>query len=195
MAQHGKIVYGCTPHGVAALRELYSYLLADYLPRRYPSVFHLEQGNIHLHNVVTGNTHATIAPEDPDSALQILGETVEEDLFLLRETASGHECTAVVCCFPSGFTPCEKLGKLLSEIHEPVPHFDKIAKSMERFFGKLEVGRSVKRMNVSIFFHSYSSNVSLTAISGMSKHMTSCLTAKATTLMAQKQMKMLIFQR
>ncbi len=69
-------------------------------------------------------------------------------MFLLRETPRGHESTAFVCCFPSGFDPSEKLGRLLSEIHGPVPGYDRIAASMERFFGKLEVGRSVKRMNV-----------------------------------------------
>ncbi len=79
----------------------------------------------------------------------MLGETVEEDLFLLRETPRGHESVAFMCCFPSGFDPSTKLGRLLSEIHEPVPGYDKIAQSMERFFGKLEVGKSVKRMNVS----------------------------------------------
>jgi hypothetical protein len=55
-----------------------------------------------------------------------------------------------VCCFPSGFDPSLKAGKLLKEIHTPVPSYDKIGPSMERFFRKIEAGNNVKRTNVSL---------------------------------------------
>lgn len=141
-------MHGCTPPGVAAVHELYTYLLTSYLPHRYPSIFQLAPDSASLFNTATGRTFPTSPPADAEAALRVLGETVEEDIFLLRETPQGHESTAFVCCFPSGFDPSEKLGRLLSEIHAPVPAYDKIAKSMERFFSKLEVGKSVKRMNV-----------------------------------------------
>ncbi|OAA76841.1 hypothetical protein LEL_06525 [Akanthomyces lecanii RCEF 1005] len=153
IAQHGATVHGCTPHGRAAVAELYAYLLSSYLPARYPSLFQLAPSSRALRNLATGATHPTAPPADAEAALRILGETVEEDMFLLRETPRGHESTAFACCFPSGFDPSEKLGRLLSEIHEPVPGYDRIAASMERFFGKLEVGRSVKRMNWSVQTH------------------------------------------
>lgn len=155
IARHGATVHGCTPPGRAAVAELYAYLVSSYLPARYPSLFQLTTGPLSspallllLHNLVTGKKCPATPPEDADAALRILGETVEEDLFLLRETPRGHESTAFVCCFPLGFDPSEKLGRLLSEIHAPVPGYDRIAASMERFFGRLEVGKSVKRMNV-----------------------------------------------
>lgn len=153
IASHPRTVHGCTPHGGPAVRELYSYLLADYLPQRYPSIFQLDDARANMKNTATGKTQSLTPPEDPEAALRILGETVEEDMFLLRETEEGHESTAFMCCFPSGFDPSEKLGKLLSEIHRPVPAYEKIAKSMERFFAKLEVGKSVKRMNWSVQTH------------------------------------------
>lgn len=152
LAQHHHTVHGCTQHGAPAVRELYTYLLGSYLPQRYPSIFTLEEDGTKLRNAATGSVHPTIPPADPEAALRILAETVEEDLFLLRETERGHESIAFACCFPSGFDPSAKLGRLLSEIHAPVPSYDKIAKSMERFFGKLEVGKSVKRVNVRTFF-------------------------------------------
>lgn len=70
-------------------------------------------------------------------------------MFLLHETPKGHRSVAFVCCFPAGFDPSAKLGKGLREIHGPVPSFDKIGPSMERFFAKLQVGKNVKRLNVS----------------------------------------------
>lgn len=104
-------------------------------------------------NTVTGRTFPIQPPEDADAALRTLGETVEEDLFLLQETPSGHLCVAFMCCFPSGFDPSEKFGNLLKDIHAPVPSYSKIGASMERFFSKLQVGKSVKRLNVRLFFY------------------------------------------
>ncbi|KAM5443448.1 hypothetical protein MferCBS31731_001221 [Microsporum ferrugineum] len=55
---------------------------------------------------------------------------------------------AYVTCFPSGFNTREKLGKPLNGIHEPVPGYkEKLERSMDRYFEKLEVGKFVKRVN------------------------------------------------
>ena len=96
--------------------------------------------------------------------LEILGGMVEDDLFLLLPDGDGnrdgngdgdgdgsggaHRLVAFVCCHPSGFDPSEKLGKRLVDIHGPVPGYEKIGGSMERYFKKLEVGTCVKRVNV-----------------------------------------------
>lgn len=88
--------------------------------------------------------------------LRILGETVEDDMFLLLQddaTQGGeHRAVAFMCCHPAGFDPSSKLDKRLAEIHGPVPAYEKIGASMERYFGRLEVGKEVKRMNVSLSF-------------------------------------------
>ena len=129
------------------MRELYSFLLASYLPMRYPTIFKLHDNDT-VENTATKAFQPTACPTDPLLALRILGETVEDDLFLLVETPAGHRCVALMCCFPSGFDPSEKLGKVLADIHGPVPSYHKIGGSMERFFKRLEVGKSVKRINV-----------------------------------------------
>ncbi|EEH19998.2 hypothetical protein PABG_02257 [Paracoccidioides brasiliensis Pb03] len=58
---------------------------------------------------------------------------------------------AYATCFPSGFDTRKKLGKVLADIHEPVPGYkEKLEKSMDRFFHKLEPGKYVKRVNWSV---------------------------------------------
>ncbi|KAK5659198.1 hypothetical protein OQA88_1289 [Cercophora sp. LCS_1] len=156
LATHPSTALGCTPQGHAPVAELYRYLLSVYLPARYPTVFSLQPSSNTFVNLVTGLTAPLNAPDDPLEALKILGETVEEDLFLLLkqgEENREHRSVAVVCCHPSGFDPSEKVGKRLAEIHGPVPGYEKIGASMERFFAKLEVGRGVKRVNWGIQTH------------------------------------------
>lgn len=146
MSEHAAHTLGCIPEGVEAVREVYSYLLGDYLPARYPSLFSLD-GKV-FRNHVTDIRLPLDPPGDPEAALLSVSKTVEDDMFLLRETENGHQCVAFLCCFPSGFDPAEKLGKNLNAIHGPVPSYDKIGPSMERFFSRLEVGKSACRTNV-----------------------------------------------
>ncbi|KAK4038061.1 putative FAD binding protein [Parachaetomium inaequale] len=164
MAEYTSAVYGTVSSGHAPVKELYTYLLGTYLPARYPTMFGLTQVETATHstsqtlfrNIVTGRTYPlSPPPPDPSEMLKILGETVEDDLFLLlQDRDSGeHRAVAFVCCHPAGFDPSEKLGKRLAEIHGPVPAYEKIGASMERYFARLEVGRSVKRTNWSIQTH------------------------------------------
>ncbi|EFY88050.1 hypothetical protein MAC_05914 [Metarhizium acridum CQMa 102] len=148
--EKGHAVHGYLPRGKESVAELYTYLLRDYLPARYPTMFGIGPDGTVFENTATGRTFPMQPPEDADAALRTLGETVEEDLFLLHETPSGHLCVAFMCCFPSGFDPSEKFGNLLKDIHAPVPSYSKIGASMERFFSKLQVGKSVKRLNWSV---------------------------------------------
>ncbi|KAL2129106.1 hypothetical protein VTI74DRAFT_8223 [Chaetomium olivicolor] len=162
IAEHTSAVHGVTPAGHASVRELYAYLLGNYLPARYPTMFELlpnpQTNTVLFHNKATGLTSPlSPPPSDPLEMLRILGETVEDDMFLLLRDAHGereHRSVAFVCCHPSGFEPAAKLGKRLVEIHGPVPAYEKIGASMERYFGRLEVGRGVKRVNWSVQTHS-----------------------------------------
>lgn len=140
---------GTVPEGHSAVQELYTYLLHDYLPVRYPTLFSTTADGMKFQNHITGAQLPLEPPCDPLVALRSLGETVEDDIFLVHGTEKGHRMVAFVCCFPSGFDPSSKLGKVLKDIHEPVPSYEKIGPSMERYFSRLEVGKSVKRINVS----------------------------------------------
>lgn len=149
MVQNPTIVLGAIPRAKASVEELYSFLLSQYLPQRFPTMFSLSDDGKIFRNGITGASFPTSPPDDSVQALRRLGETIEDDMFLLHETEQGHRSVAYVCCYCSGFDPSQKLDKLLPEIHEPVPSYNKIGPSMERYFKKLEVGKNVKRVNVS----------------------------------------------
>lgn len=150
LEKYPETVHGFLPQGIASVREVYSFLLRDYLPTRYPTMFRLSDNGTAFQNMVTEKTYPTTPMDDPSAVLRAIGETVEEDMFLLHDTPDGHLCVAFVCCFPSGFDPSKKFGKHLKAIHAPVPAFEKIGASMERAFSRIEVGKSVKRLNVSL---------------------------------------------
>ncbi|KAK3320144.1 hypothetical protein B0T19DRAFT_493264 [Cercophora scortea] len=165
MVDHEATVLGAIPAGHAAVKELYSYLLGEYLPARYPSMFEIEttdkiHGTSRFINKVTGlKSPLSLVPEDPVAALKIIAQTVEDDMFLLQQqentdTGPGeHKSIAFICCHPAGFDPSEKLGKGLKTIHTPVPAYEKIGPSMERYFSRVEAGKSVKRVNWSVQTH------------------------------------------
>ncbi|KAI5859603.1 hypothetical protein GGS23DRAFT_585195 [Durotheca rogersii] len=148
MTDHANHTLGCLPSGVEAVQEVYSYLLGEYLPTRYPTLF--SRDSKCFRNTVTATSLPLIPPNDPIAALRSIGETVEDDMFFLQETPEGHQCIAFVCCCPSGFDPATKLGKGLKDIHKPVPSYEKIGPSMERYFRRLEVGQSACRVNWSV---------------------------------------------
>lgn len=128
-----------------------------------------------LENLVTGEIWPVV-PLQRDTiptirALETLSRVVDEDfLILLPEQKNEKKNTtttttttitteedpkytlqAYTTCFPSGFNPRQKLGLRLSTIHDPVPGYhEKLEKSMDRFFAKLETGKYVKRVNWSI---------------------------------------------
>ncbi|KAH6623785.1 hypothetical protein F5144DRAFT_584307 [Chaetomium tenue] len=175
LSTHPRTVLGVLrPRGHAPVHELYTYLLGTYLPARYPTLFQVTTSRdpstaphtirVGFRNGVTGRT-APLYPglEGAEEMLGVLGETVEDDLFLLLPDGGGdgegdgkggaHRLVAFVCCHPAGFDPAEKLGKRLAEVHGPVPGYEKIGASMERYFARLQVGKCVKRVNWSIQTH------------------------------------------
>ncbi|KAN0083061.1 Protein of unknown function (DUF3445) domain containing protein [Elaphomyces granulatus] len=157
----------------AAVSELYTFLLGTYLPGRYPTMFKLHRVNypsgktVMLQNLVTEELWPVkLAKEAPTiRALETLIKTVDEDFLILlpeqddEETAAAGELEeeggetkyileAFATGYPAGFDPRKKLGNCLARIHEPVPGYpERLEKSMDRFFDKLEVGKYVKRVN------------------------------------------------
>lgn len=128
-----------------------------------------------LENTVTGEILPTVVSPNKSTAgaLETLGTIVDEDILVLlpeeQDTKTSQDdgdstttttnttnttkyiLEAFIACFPSGFDPATKLGKRLNRIHDPVPGYpEKLEKSMDRFFSKLEVGKYVKRSNWSI---------------------------------------------
>lgn len=167
MAESPQICIGVNNDTLArpAVRELYTFLLGTYLPKRYPSMFKLHYASFEsgsqfmFENLITKQVFPTqpASTTPTETLLQTLGATLDEDfLFLLPESESDsadpkYVLEAYICICPSGWNPTEKLGKRLAVIHWPVPGYSaKLEGSMDRYFKALEVGKYVQRSNWAI---------------------------------------------
>lgn len=156
MEQHTSTVLAANHCIKPAVDELYTWLIGSYLPTRFPRMFQLSEDSppeTSLVNLVTKELIPITPPHSAVEALRVLGSHVDEDfLFLLpaSDTPGTYTLQGFVGCFPNGFDSSTKLGLKLADIHAPVPGYkEKLEKSMDRFFTKLEVGRFVARANVS----------------------------------------------
>jgi hypothetical protein len=150
MMGHHEIAIQASQAIKPAIDELYTWLTNAYLPTRFPTMFTLGDG--HLRNLATSESLPLQPPSDPIRSFELLGGNLDDDFLLLLPSKDGdqYELKGFVTCFPSGFNTKEKFGMKLRDIHTPVPGYkEKLEKSMDRFFDKLEVGRVVKRSNVS----------------------------------------------
>lgn len=150
MRDHHPIVLQAAPSIKPAVDELYTWLISTYLPSRFPTMFTLCTSS--LLNQATSESIPLCPPSDPIEALEILGGNIDDDLLLLlpSDDGDGYVLRGFVTCFPSGFNTQEKFGLKLRDIHKPVPGYrEKLEKSMDRFFDRIEVGKVVLRTNVS----------------------------------------------
>lgn len=142
-------------HAKPAVAELYTYLTQQHLPLHYPTIFRLDSSQTKLTNTVTNEVFPTCtASLSPTEVLHLLGRLVDEDFMMLLPSpdGDGYSLQAFVVCYSSGFGIQGVLGKKLRELHARVPGYaEKISKSMDRYFGKLEPGKYMERANVSLF--------------------------------------------
>jgi hypothetical protein len=172
LQKHPDVVIGVNepndPRIYAAIRELYTFVVGTYLPARYPRMFRLipdptNRNQTMLENLVTGTTVPLDIPSSRTGRkeLEILGTTVDEEfLILLPEPATSaansgenekYVLQAYTAHFPAGFDTRQKLGLRLADIHTPVPGYkEKLERSMDRFFARVEVGQFVQRVNWSV---------------------------------------------
>ena len=146
---HHEIVIQASPTVKSAIDELYTWLAGTYLPARFPTMFTLSPSG--LLNNATSETLPLQPPSDPAQTFQILGENLDDEFLILlpSEDGDGYCLKRFVTCFLSGFNTKEKFGLKLRDIHTPVPgHKEKLERSMDRFFDRLEVGKVVNRSNV-----------------------------------------------
>jgi hypothetical protein len=153
MRAHPSTVLQAHLASIPAVNELYTFLFSTYLPQRFPRIFTLSPSS--LYNTATRRSIPLLPSQDPIETLSRIGENIDDDfLFLLKaDDGDGYVLRAFVTCFPSGFDTEKKLGLRLRDIHGPVPGYkEKLEKSMDRFFDRLEVGKMVGRANVRSFF-------------------------------------------
>ncbi|KAL4969550.1 heme-dependent oxidative N-demethylase family protein [Aspergillus stella-maris] len=113
-----------------------------------------------MDSISSSATNGTVTTENEKllHLLDTLGSWVDEDFLILLPKPTSppnqepkYHLSAYTTYYPAGFDTRTKLGQPLNKIHAPVPRYEsKLEKSMDRFFGKLEVGRAVVRVNWSI---------------------------------------------
>ncbi|KAJ5234706.1 uncharacterized protein N7469_003874 [Penicillium citrinum] len=157
MEEHPNTVLASEHSVKPAVDEFYTWLLSQYLPNRYPSMFRLQSrlgDNVALlRNLVTNEELPLTPSEDSWDTLKILGGLVDDDfLFLMpSEDGDGFTLKGFVTCFPNGFNTSKKLNMKLRDIHKPVPSYkEKLEKSMDRYFQRLQPGKFIKRANWTI---------------------------------------------
>jgi len=149
---HHSIAIQASPTITPAVNELYTWLVTTYLPTRFPSLFTISPSNPSLLNHATSLSLPLTPSSSPIQTLELLGQNLDEDfLFLLPSPdGDGYILQGYVTCFPAGFNTKKKFGLKLRNIHSPVPGYkEKLEKSMDRFFDRLEIGKVVLRSNVS----------------------------------------------
>jgi hypothetical protein len=147
---HHEIAIQASPAIKPAIDELYSWLVTTYLPTRFPIMFTLSTSG--LLNHATSQTLPVHPASDPVQSFELIGENLDDDFLILlpSEDGDGYKLQGYVTCFPAGFNTKEKFGLKLRDIHKPVPGYkEKLELSMDRTFDKLEIGKVVKRSNVS----------------------------------------------
>ena len=66
----------------------------------------------------------------------------------------GYSLQSFVWAYPVGFDPQSKLGIKLRDAHQPVPGYkEKLARSMDRYFGSMEPGKVKYRVNWAVAFN------------------------------------------
>ena len=129
-------------------------IIGEYLPRRYPIMFHLENNTIL--NKITGES-VSLDPDDSENPLLRASRLTQEDWCILEwdKTAPESEpvLTSGVVCFPSGWSMEGKFMQCFSSIHQPVDplfklHFQKRASNL---ISNLKPEKPLWRANWGIF--------------------------------------------
>ncbi|MEM9332448.1 MAG: DUF3445 domain-containing protein [Pseudomonadota bacterium] len=79
---------------------------------------------------------------------------VQEDLVIMRKSPAGWRLVAGSVCFPSSWVLREKIGKVMHDVHAPVPGFGEGSRNaimIERIFDNLLVEQPVERFNWSVY--------------------------------------------
>jgi hypothetical protein len=118
LAERHDEVFAALPGTEAAGAEVLD-LLADHLPRRFPTQY--PRMNTTIAIAATGDLVGIGTPGV--HPLETAARLVPEDLCLMRRTESGYVLAAASVCFPSRWRLADKIGRSLAAIHEPVPGY------------------------------------------------------------------------
>lgn len=143
-AELGDAVYRALPESVPAQRELYAALLTHLLQDHGTDY----QRNGAQLQVPQCQLQWELGAEP---SLWQASLWVQDDICLLQESPAGYRLTAASLCAASFWRLEDKIGRVIDNIHGPVPGYQQqLAPQLNRFFGRLEVQRPVWRSNWSV---------------------------------------------
>jgi len=145
-AEHGEQVFRTEPETHEAQQEILD-TLSEYLPSHHPAVYRRD-GKV----MQVAGTELDLA----DTSMPPLfgaGLLVQDDLVVMRKGERGWRIAAAFLAFPSSWSLTEKFGKVMDEVHAPVPDFQggsRNAGLINRMFDNLSPDRFVVRWNWSV---------------------------------------------
>ena len=121
------------------LTELYEFLMQEYLPHPYPTIFHRldisSADDAVAENLMTTEKLPLTAPTNQYETLRIINRNIDEDFLMLLpspDNDDGYSSQSFIWAYPVGFNPQSKLGIKLRDAHKPVPGYrEKLALSMD----------------------------------------------------------------
>jgi hypothetical protein len=144
--QYGDLVFRAEPGTEAAQQETLDALV-NYLRAHHPALYRCDGERMQ----VAGKTVDLGDVGTPP--LQRAGMLVQDDLVLMRRGQNGWRIAAAFLAFPSSWSLTEKFGKVMEEVHAPVPDFSagtRNATLISRMFDNLSPERMVVRWNWSV---------------------------------------------
>lgn len=85
---------------------------------------------------------------DQSAPLKTVGRLIQADVCLMQDSPDGHVLSGAILCFPGGWTLTEKIGRALTSIHVPVPHYDaSVEPRVERLFNAIRPDQPLWRAN------------------------------------------------
>ncbi|CDO77519.1 hypothetical protein BN946_scf184912.g18 [Trametes cinnabarina] len=157
--EQGKVVVDSLPENDEACKELLE-IMADYLPKRYPTLFRREADDS-ITNVVTGDRFDGLSTSKGADALLIISRLVQDDFLMARERPDGKVyLVGGLIAFPGTYLLSETINKPLGVLHASVPDFNqKLLVSVERTLKRLKPDQPFERSSWNImddrnlFFH------------------------------------------
>jgi dimethylamine monooxygenase subunit A len=146
LAEHHDNVFAVLPEAEDASREVLQRLVA-HLTAQFPQWFSLNGDT--LTNRLAGETWNLASPSC--HPLELAGRLVQEDLCIIQTEGDAPRFTAAILCFPSRWRLNEKIGRPLTAVHGPVPHYaERLATPVDRFMAKVKPGHIASRLNWSV---------------------------------------------
>ncbi|KAI0629415.1 hypothetical protein C8Q77DRAFT_286594 [Trametes polyzona] len=165
IGEQGKKVIDSLPENDEACGELLE-LLADYLPKRYPTLFRRDSPDS-ITNLVTGERFDAVNAMKGVDALLVISRLVQDDFLMGRERPDGKiYLVGGLIVFPGTYLLSETINKHLEVLHKPVPDFNaKLLMSVERTLKRFRPDQPFERSSWNImddrnlFWHNIASGL------------------------------------